>query len=253
MKYSKVSAVVFGLSISFVLAGTSLSATENDIILPVPQVTAKEELTAPAAELMPKIIEQEKNLKYLIARGEYLINQRFASLSLEKIKVQRSNNSAEQKNSLIADIDKNTAGLAELLGKIKTAPDVAAAKTLVQSIYSDYRIYAIAIPRWNLTVSLNNIIKYLNKYQYQLVIAQAKIDMLKLDEVDTTARQAALEKAKQMLPDIKSRVEATLAKTIALKPADYPDASKKIFSEIRAELKQIRKMIADMNKELRKK
>lgn len=196
---------------------------------------------APGAETPDKQIDKETNLKRLIKRGDNLINARVNTLNALKNRVVAKGNKLTdtQKIDLNTLIDGNINGLKELKAKIDAGTDIAVVKDLIKSIYTNYRIYAVFVPKVHLIIALDRLQNHLDGLDAVYVKIQENIDKLKAKGKDVAKRQTALESAKTMKTEIQTKITAALEAAKALKPADYPDTHKQKISEIRLKIKEI--------------
>jgi hypothetical protein len=182
----------------------------------------------------------ETNLSKLIARGVKLIDQRVRDLTKSKTKIAKSKLTDAQKTTLTTKVDEQIAKLNDLRAKISSGTDLVEVKALVQSIYTDYRIYAVFLPKISLYEAIYGHQNYLTKLNDYLASWQTKIDQLKeKHKKDIDARQADLDKAKAIVPTIQPKLDVLMQKTNELVPSDYPATYKTEIDAIRAGLKEI--------------
>ena len=181
------------------------------------------------------------------ATGARLIADRTHALNKLKAKIQSSKLTIEQKSTLIAKIDDRVVKLNALAGTIKTGTDASSTKQEVNSIFTDYRIFAVFIPQINFDWDILALNNYTVKLPVVFAKIQSNIDTAKAKGQDVTARQASLNKANSLLADANSKLDGLPAKVDALTPSDYPTNSQAVFQAtkttiqaVQADLKQIR-------------
>ncbi len=149
---------------------------------------------------------------------------------------------AEQKTQLQAEITTNTNGLTELGVKIASSTDLEAARVLVKSIYTDFRIFAVFIPRVNglmhVWLSLANI----ERVALSLALTETKIVALKAKGVDTSKMETAVAEIRTSLGTAKTKFDATAATLATIKPADYP-GSGETFKRLRTIIRDAEKQV----------
>ncbi len=93
----------------------------------------------------------KNDVKCVIAFGDKEIANRQAALTTLNNKVTQQESAghltSDQANVLLADVSTNQSGLAALKSKLDGDTDAATARQDVESIYTDFRIYAVVLPR----------------------------------------------------------------------------------------------------------
>jgi len=217
----------------------------------VPAIPAAS-VAAPASENILKKINTTKSISYLLSKGQALIKVRLNSLKALEKKINAGKLSADQKATTTAKIDDLTGKLTNLSAQIKAGTDLETVRAQVQSIYADYRVYAVFIPQINSDSALyalsNQIDALLND---TIVKIQAQVDAAKAKGQDTTAKQAALDNANAKLPVLKTQIQALIDKTDALTPADYPTSSKPVLTEVRSGIKDVRGQLVSLRNSIK--
>jgi len=236
--------VVFLLVFGAFLSSAALAEENTFVAIPLTPDTT---VSAPPVEMIPASINSERKLQNLITRANNLINLRVASLNALRTKVENSKLTGEQKSGLFGEINTQTNKLNELYNKIKISKDIKAARAMVKTIYTDFRIYAVFIPKVNSLMALHTLSNHLARFTTLLVEVQVKVDALKAKGVNVDARQEWLDKAKAIVPQIQTKINDTVKTLNALKPADYP-GSKNTFASVRASTKELRSMFFNIRK-----
>lgn len=229
--------IIFALVLTLLGRGAAqaLAAEEVTALPAVPAVTT----VAPVAEVPEKQIDKETVLKRLIKRGENLIIARVNSLNGLKKRVAANKLTDAQKIELTAMVDENINGLNNLKAQIQAGTDIKAARELVKSIYANFRIYAVFIPKAHLIIALDRLQNHLDNIGAVAEKIQAGINKAKEKGKDVSKRQAALDSALSMKTDIQAKIIVALEAAKSLKPADYPDTYKQKISDVRAKIKEI--------------
>ncbi|MCX6793271.1 MAG: hypothetical protein NTY12_04575 [Candidatus Falkowbacteria bacterium] len=188
-------------------------------------------------------LKNESNLKTVITKGSNMIDMRLNALNRAKTSINKSKLSANQKTSLIAMIDENINGLTNLKTKLVAETDLALAKADLSSMFTDYRIYGVFMPKLNALRIIDMNSNNLDKIQTTTFTNyQTKIDALKASNGDAALiakMEAGLAKAKTDASKTSSLISSTMIKAQNLKPADYPTQSKTILKDIKNNLKTI--------------
>ena len=161
-------------------------------------------------------------LKLIISRGDTEIARRLTTLNTVTTKLNSAVKlSADDKATLTTEVNNEISGLNNLKTQLDGETDVAAAKTDAQSIFNDYRVYALVVPK-----------VWLVKTADDQLVTEGKLTTLagKL-QADITADQQAGKNVAALqtkLDDINSKVQAAQAistdiqsKVINLQPSDY--------------------------------
>jgi len=161
-------------------------------------------------------------LKLIISRGDTEIGRRLTTLNTLTTKLNSAVKlSAADKATLTTEVNNEISGLTSLKTQLDGETDAAAAKTDAQSIFSDYRVYALVVPK-----------VWLVKTADDQLITEGKLTTLsgKLQADITTDQQAGKNVAalQTKLDDMNSKVQAAQAistdiqsKVINLQPSDY--------------------------------
>lgn len=240
---------VAGLSLALVLGISLVSgvahAEEDAMVKGVVSVSLPA-LPSNSVVAVPKEDEKELasslrgNLSAVIKVGDRLIAERLRSLATWKARIAVSKLTASEKADLGAKIDAEVAGLTDVKTKLDAATDAVAAKALVKGVYSDYRVYGVLQPQIGLTTSLNALALTSAKLSDAFVKVQARIDARKAKGKDVVAWQKALDDAKALVPGINAKISALVAQVSAVKPADYPVASKAAFASVKQGIHDVR-------------
>lgn len=223
---------IFSASVSLimVLLPAAVFAVENSsaVVVPIePVITTVASVPEPIVNL-----DQESKIGKLTASGLQLFNTRIFSLSALKIKIQANKNLIpEQQTALITDIEGNVANLHALATEIKNwGGDAAGLRAKVQSVYTDFRVFAVLIPKIHLQAALFVQGNHATKLDDAFVKVQEKITAANKNGADITKWQEALGAAKAKKAAITTQILSNKGLIDGLKPADYPDTSKQIVT-----------------------
>lgn len=248
---NKIKLSVFAVSL-VVLAAANMAAAETTdnptAIVEPPVVTAPSAVSENAPD---RELKMEKRVEKVKARGAKLIAERLRVLSRAKAKVQSAKSPSTHDADVIAVIDSNVAGLTALGVQIKASTNASTTKYLVKQIYSNFRIYAIVMPKIQAYRALDQQANFVNKVTERFTKVQARIDAAKAKGKDVTARQKALDDAKAKLAEATPKINDLITKAASLKPTDYPTVSKTVIGEIRAGIKSIHTLFQQVNQLLK--
>jgi len=165
---------------------------------------------------------QQQKLQTIIAKGDQEINRRLATLNTLTNKINAANKlTASDKTALINEVNNTISGLTALKIQLDGETTITAAKTDVQNIYLEYRVYALVAPKVNL-------IKVADDQQ----VAEAKLTTLaqKLQARITADKQAGKDvtSLQNELNDMTNNINAAQSisssiesSVINLQPTDY--------------------------------
>lgn len=160
--------------------------------------------------------------------GESAIASRLASLQAATTRVQDANDvSAADQTQLLAGFSNDAAGLTALRTKLAADSTVAAAAADLATIFSEYRIYAVVLPRAIIALGADRL------SSTAVPRLQAAHDKLAAAGADATQLAA-------MQSDISSAatdVSGLSASALALTPAQY-NANHTVVTPLRSRLQQ---------------
>jgi hypothetical protein len=154
---------------------------------------------------------QQVQLQTIISRGTAEINRRLTVLASLTSKVSTTTKlTAADKTTLATELTTETSGLTQLKAGLSADTTVSAAKAAAQTIFTDYRVFALIVPKVYLVQTAD---------QQQTVAAKLTALAIKLQaKVGTSASVAAMTTEVQAANTISSSIES---KVVVLQPSDY--------------------------------
>lgn len=244
---------------SAALSMTSAFADYRDVVTApsAPYITA-----VPHVEERNEEGKYERSYRYMAtttaltrmkANGDRLIKERLNSLASNRQVISSSKLTDEQKLSLTLLIDNNVTALTALRTSIASSTDASSTKALVNSVYTNFRVYGILIPQIRLEKRVYDLENHgLKIASTTFPKIQTNIDENKAKGRDVTAWQKNLDDAKALVAKDLLAVAALSGRVAALKPADYGTTTKASIESINKELKAIEKDFNSINKLVRK-
>lgn len=170
--------------------------------------------SAPAAET--------KRVQTIITKGSQEIDRRITTLNTLTNKITAATKlTAADKASIAAQVSTEITSLTALKTKLAADTTLADAKADAQSIYTDYRVYALIVPKVRLVKTADDQQVVEVKLTALAAKLQTRLTSAKAAGKDTTSLQAQLD-------DLNAKVSAAQAisasiesKVIALQPSDY--------------------------------
>lgn len=191
-------------------------------------------------------------MQKIVQNDTKLINDRLFALAALKTEINANTNlSDSQKSSLKAMIETNISGLNNLLAKIQSDTDEATLKADSDKIYTDFRIYAVFIPKVKLLVNVYTQANHSAQVSDLLVRVQAKINSFSAAGADMSKNQIALDAAKSTLTQVDTKASTFTDKASSLKPSDYPTTSATVIAQVKAGIREIRNFFVQVNTSLR--
>lgn len=159
---------------------------------------------------------------------------------------------ADQKSGLVSDAQTNITGLQALKTKIQGDTDAKTARADVKSIYTDFRIYLLVLPRDHGELWL-----YDGQYAHGQMLSkesdiQSAIDKAKAAGADVTTAQAKFDDYKAKVDDANTQLSAAQGLIPSLTLANYPattDTLKMLKADLQAahlDLKTARQDLKDI-------
>lgn len=227
----------------FILLTLSVLFSLGIFTLPV---YAKES-TNTAGGPFERLRERKTEVKGRIDQTKIDLVKKKATLEIEvRIKVlnalkNRINNNkhlaAADKTSLIADIDTNISGLNTLKAKIEADTDIEVLRTDRQSIYTNFRIFAVVIPRTRGQIAAYEMEFAASRIDQVLVKIQTRIDQAKAAGKDVTGLNNLMTDAKNKLADAKAKYQDAINQFKQATASNYPDGAKGFLEAGRNDLK----------------
>lgn len=179
----------------------------------------------------------QQRLQVIISRGDQEITRRLASLTTLTDKINTATKlSASDKETLSSEVSDTINGLNALKTKLDAETTISDARTDVQDIYSEYRVYALVAPKVNLVKVADDQQVVETKLAALAQKLQVRITTEQQAGKDVTALQA-------QLSDMTSNISAAQAisagiesRVISLQPSDY-NSDHAILSGDNAQLK----------------
>jgi DNA repair exonuclease SbcCD ATPase subunit len=166
--------------------------------------------------------QQATRLTTLKTKGDAEITRRQGNLNTALNKIASLTSlSAGDKSALTTEVQNEISGLTTLKSKLDNETALDAARTDVQSIITDYRVYVLVLP----VARLVEAIDQLTNVEAKLTTLQAKIqgaaDKDQSAGKDVTSIQKNITDLQAQINTAQNATTGLTAKLLALKPADY--------------------------------
>ena len=220
--------LVLGLTLAalpmaaFATATPVATATPTSTVASTPTVvTSNLPSPTPAAGTVAKA-DQAAHLAILKTKGTAEINRRIISLQSSLTDLSATTKlSAADKATLTTQVQTEITGLQALATKLNADTTLAAAHTDVTSIFNDFRVYALMLPKVRLVAVADQFATVGANFNILANNLQTKLGIAKAQGKDTTAAEASLADLELKLDDAHSKYTGLADKVIALAPSDY--------------------------------
>jgi hypothetical protein len=193
--------------------------------------------TAKGAASTTTTAANQARLELIINRGNNEITRRLSSLQTLSSKISSATElTASDQASLSSEVSNEISGLTTLKSSLDADTTVANAITDAQSIISDYRVYALIVPKVNLVKTADDQQVAEGKLSALVPKLQSRISTAQSDGKDVTSLQSGLTDMTNKISaaqGISSQIESAV---IGLQPSDY-NSDHTILSGDRDQLK----------------
>lgn len=225
--------VLLGLTI---LLSPSVALAQGETTTTEP--SAKKSATTAATTAQTELLARIKT------KGKAEIDRRIESLNKVQTKVTAAEKlTAEQKTALTNELNKQKSGLTELKTKLEAATTVEEAKAVVTSMVSDYRTYALVLPKVWLVTAAEGQAKVELRLETLVGKFQTRIAEAKAKGKNTSGLETALANLKAKLKAAETTTNAVGEKALTLKATDY-NADHAVVADQLAQLKAAQTNIA---------
>ena len=194
-------------------------------------------VVSPAPTASPLSTTQATKLANLKSKGSTEIDRRISNLNAALTKLDASTKlAAADKTSLENQVKAEISGLTALKAKLIADTDLATARTDVQSIFADYRVYYLMLPKTRMVASADRFTSVeaaLTTLEGKL---QARVTAAKAAGKDITALQNLLDDMKAKIADAQAKSQSVVTPLLALQPTDY-NQNHTVLLQYRASLK----------------
>ncbi len=229
----------------------------------VPVIFAEENINVPFSPVLSSVTPVTESLDSVNSfnvrktqtkeRATVLINERIQALHGNKTAIEKNNKlTEEQKTLLVTSLTTNVASLTTLKASIASSTDATTTKALSESIFKDYRIYGIVIPKVRLESRIYQLKNHTTTLSERFIKIQTKIDEHKAKGNDVTAWQKNLDDAKALVAQNMFKLDELLKKTATLTPASYGTTSKAIIDSVSSDMRAISKDLNTVVSKVRK-
>lgn len=230
------------------ITATAALAPTADVVVPAtPEVTSVLPVIEKAEVI--KITSLEKMKK----RGAQLIKERVNSLNSNAQAIANSKAlTAEQKAAFASFFTGKIADLNTLGAKIASSTDATSTKSLVSSVFTDFRIYGVLIPQLRLEKRLYELQTHSVKLTDVFTKVQARINEFKAKGKDVTMWQKNLDDTKALVVADTAKIPTLLAQINALQPVNYGTTSKAVIESVNKDTKAIARDFQMVNRKVMK-
>jgi hypothetical protein len=178
--------------------------------------------TKTTASTSSSAASQQQRLQAIITKGDQEITRRLTTLGTLSTKINAATKlSASDKATLTSEVSTTTSGLTTLKATLDADTTVSAAHTDAESIYTEYRVYALVVPKVALVKVADDQQVVQGKLSDLSVKLQARITADQQAGKDVTSLQNALNDMKAKTTAAAAISSSIETSVINLQPTDY--------------------------------
>jgi hypothetical protein len=221
-KITLVTAAALMGSFGIIPAAANALSLDGAAKVTTPYVKVDANANASANSTSTSTSNEKARLQNIISKGDQEIARRLASLSMFLSKINAATKlTASDKATLTAEVNATIDGLNALKVKLDGETTVAAARTDAQSIYTEYRVYALVAPKVALVKVADDQQVAEQKLQTLIQKFQTRLNAAKAKGKNVSALETTLSDMTQKVNASASVSSAVQAKVIDLQPTDY--------------------------------
>lgn len=191
---------------------------------------------------------KQDELAKIIKRANTEIDRRVDKLNKLLQRIQNDQKlSADEKTNLSTDIQGDINGLTTLKAKIDADTDLATARSDAKQIFTNFRVFAIVLPKTRLLIAIDNLQAVATKISGFTPKIQDLINNLKGQGKDVTQLQASLDDINTRLTSINSTLASD--KTLVLGITVSTTNPKSTFEQVKKDLAGVRQSLAQIRKD----
>jgi chromosome segregation ATPase len=187
-------------------------------ITATPTPTLSPQVTTPAVSSETTAV-RISNLK---TRGTAEITRRITNLTGTLTSLNASTKlTSSDKASLVSQVNTEITGLTSLKSKLAADTTLAECEADVQSIVSDYRVYALLLPKVRMVTVADRFTAVEAELATVQVTLQAAVDAQKAAGKDTATLQTSLDDMQTKITAAQNLTQSIVPELLALQPSDY--------------------------------
>ena len=191
---------------------------------------------------------QTQNLDRLKEKAYKEIDRRINALNklIERINAVKRL-TADQKSSLVSQVQAEITNLTNLKTKIAADTDLATLRADVQSIVKSYRIYALFIPKMQIVVHADRLLSIVDDFVTITDKLQTRINEEKAEGKDMGEAESLMTERSGKITDAKTQATNAINTVIPLTPDGYPgnktslQSARSMLQTARADLREAHK------------
>lgn len=164
----------------------------------------------------------QQHLQQIITKGDQEISRRLSTLSTLTSKVNAATKlTSSDKSYLLAEVSTEITGLTNLKAKLDADTTITTARTDAQSIFNEYRVYALIAPKIALIKVADDQQVTENKLLALVQKLQTRLDTAKTNGKDVSALQSQLSDMTVHINSAQAISSSIEQKVLTLQPGDY--------------------------------
>lgn len=164
----------------------------------------------------------QTQLSNVITRGTQEINRRLTTLNTLSSKINSATRvTSADKDALHKEVSAEISSLTELRTKLAAETTLTAARTDARSIVTEYRVYALIVPKAQIIRLADSVLQSNSKLSALAQKLQTRITDAKKAGEDVAALQNQLDTMNESITEANITANSVQAKAIQLQPTDY--------------------------------
>ena len=231
---------IAGLSLFSAAANAQTTTPPNgDLTSNTPAIAAKA-----VAEASPVSLVKLGDIK---TKGAAAIADRLTRVQTLSARLAGAKGDCGDNANVTTQLGANTTGLTALASTLAAETDLTKAKAEYKSIFGDYRIYVLQVPKTDVALNCGNNIARAAKLQTEISQLQTRIDAAAAKNLDVTASKAALATATSQLALVAPAGLAADKAIVGLTPDKGDKAAlATLQSSVKAAVSQVRQANSDL-------
>ena len=183
----------------------------------------------------------ERLIEKLKDRAEHAIDKRLETIERATEALGDAQHlTDEHERILLSEFAAASEGLTALGREIESAETIAELRELIPSIFEDYRIYVVAVPKAHLVAVADTIVAAVDRLELVAGSLQDTVNRLKEAGFDTSEAEVVLGEMRSFLGEASASAGPVPDAVLPLAPGDWPDPAKGILQGAHSDVRNAR-------------
>ena len=183
----------------------------------------------------------ERLIEKLKDRAEHAIDKRLETIERATEALGDAQHlTDEHERILLSELAAASDGLTALGREIESAETIAELRELIPSIFEDYRIYVVAVPKAHLVAVADTIVAAVDRLELVAGSLQDTVNRFKEAGFDTSEAEVVLGEMRAFLGEASASAGPVPDAVLLLAPGDWPDPAKGILQGAHSDVRNAR-------------